>query len=85
VITVTSATLSVPVGTLVNKTYQKDSNGLSVIDNIDGDITSTAKVTVSNVDTSTETTTPLTQTITARDSAGNESTKDIAVTVTAVI
>jgi hypothetical protein len=85
VITVTSATLSVPVGTSVNKTYQKDSNGLSVIDAVDGDITGTTKVTVSTIDTSAETTTPLTQTITATDKAGNVSTKDISVTVAAVI
>jgi DnaJ-class molecular chaperone len=79
VITTTATTLTVDTGTTVDKQYQIDNNGLSVVDDVDGDITASAKVTVSTIDTATAGT--LTQTITATDTANNTQTKDITVTV----
>lgn len=82
VIVTTADTISVVVDTVVDKAYQVSNNGLSVIDDVDGDITSGSQVVCSTVDTSTVGT--LTQTVTATDTASNEATKDITVEVTAV-
>lgn len=79
VITTTANTITVPLDTVVDKQYQIDNNGLVVIDDVDGNITSGTQTTVSTVVTSVAGS--VTQTITATDLAGNVQTKTINITV----
>lgn len=74
------ASATVPIGTNVNKQYLIDNASLSVIDDTDGDITATSKVTVSTISTTTANT-GIKQTITAKDAKNNESTEEITVIV----
>lgn len=84
VINVTSTNTTAIVGALVDKAWLIANNGLSVIDNVDGDITSTIKVTTTGtINTSVVNTSPQPITINAIDEAGNTSTKIVSITIVA--